>query len=285
MMCQAIGSAGHFRMRAIIISISSDIGAALGQHWIKKGWEVAGTYRTESAEVERLKAAGAEMAQADFARPDSIDTACARLGGKENEWDVLVICPASQKPVGLFEETDFDEWDFSIKLNFVNLMRCLKAFLPSRRSGQGATPTVITWAGGGTNGATTRCSAYTVSKIAQIKMMELLDAELPDVKLTNLGPGWVRTKIHGEVLEAGSRAGENLSRTRDHIESGEWTPMESVLWCCDWVVAQPKEIVSGRNFSIAHDSWGESQLEDQLKNDSNMYKLRRSGNNWEYYGK
>ena len=284
-MCLGIGLAGHFKMRAIIISISSDIGTALGTHWLQMGWQVAGTFRTESSEVERLRAAGASMVWADFTQPDSIEEACMQLACEDKEWDVLVICPASQRPIGLFEDTEFEDWDQSIRLNFVNQMRCLKHLLPRRRSRhEAAMPTVISWAGGGTNGATTRCSGYTVSKIAQIKMMELLDAELSDVKLAILGPGWVRTKIHEEILEADSNAGENLTRTRDRIENGDWTPMKSVVDCCDWVISQPKEVVSGRNFSIAHDSWGDTHLEAQLKEDQNMYKLRRSGNNWNQDG-
>ena len=37
-------------------------------------------------------------------------------------------------------------------------------------------------------------------------MCELLDAEVPDVKFVILGPGWVRTKIHDAVLQAGKIA-------------------------------------------------------------------------------
>ena len=40
---------------AIIVSASSDIGAALAARWLKDGWQIYGTYRTRSADVNKLK--------------------------------------------------------------------------------------------------------------------------------------------------------------------------------------------------------------------------------------
>lgn len=40
---------------AIIISASSDIGYAMCQRWISRGWRIYGTYRTLSHNVEKLR--------------------------------------------------------------------------------------------------------------------------------------------------------------------------------------------------------------------------------------
>ena len=53
--------------------------------------------------------------------------------------------------------------------------------------------------------------------------------------------------------------------------------------CIDWLCEQPKDLVSGRNFSIVFDPWRANkrqQLIKKLKQDINMYKLRREGNNY-----
>ena len=39
---------------AIIISASSDIGTAMSQRWLARGWNVSGTYRTKSQAVDEL---------------------------------------------------------------------------------------------------------------------------------------------------------------------------------------------------------------------------------------
>jgi hypothetical protein len=51
-----------------------------------------------------------------------------------------------------------------------------------------------------------------------------------------------------------------------------------VLDCCDWVIEAPREIVSGRNFSVVFDAWDDQSLAAILRSDPNMYKLRRAGN-------
>ena len=60
--------------------------------------------------------------------------------------------------------------------------------------------------------------------------------------------------------------------------------MERVIECCDWLVSAEREYVSGRNFSLVHDTWGSDHLNELLKTNSNMYKLRREGNNMNNIG-
>lgn len=141
-------------------------------------------------------------------------------------------------------------------------------------------PSVLLFAGGGTNNATVNYSAYTISKIASIKMCELLDAEIADTRFVIVGPGWVKTKIHQATLAAGEKlAGANYQKTIFKMASNECTPMDEVMDCCEWLFNSPRELVSGRNFSTVFDKWGSPELQIALAKDLNMYKLRRYGNN------
>ena len=137
---------------------------------------------------------------------------------------------------------------------------------------------MILFAGGGTNNATERYSAYTVSKIASIKICELLDFENYDYSFSCIGPGWVESKIHNATLKAGAKAGSNYDKTLKMREEKLMNPIEDVIECCNWVIAKEKNIVGGRNFSVVHDAWRKSNLEKYLLNDTNIYKLRRYGN-------
>ena len=158
--------------------------------------------------------------------------------------------------------------------------RLLRKVLESRNLSTPHPPVVLMFAGGGTNSATVRYSAYTISKIACIKMCELLDAEVRDTTFTILGPGWVDTKIHEATLRAGEEnAGENLSKTRSMLEDGKCNPMSRVIECCDWIVNAPKEVVGGRNFSLAHDPWDSNAI-SCIENDPDLFRLRRFGNNF-----
>ena len=259
----------------LILSISSDIGTALAEEWNRDGIEVIGTYRTWSDNCKKLKELGIQLIQCDFTDKKSVESAISS-SVQISHWNVLVLAAGDQNPIGLFRDVVFDDWEKSVNANFMGMLRFLHIALNQQRNSENRT--VIMFAGGGTNNATERYSAYTVSKIASIKMCELLDYELSDTKFTILGPGWVRTKIHSSTLESSINAGENYQRTLAKLASNDLSPVENVIACCNWVIAQPKEVVGGRNFSVVHDSWKSDGLVAALKLDSNIYKLRRFAN-------
>jgi len=266
------------KSRAIILSISSDVGTALARRWLSRGWEVAGTYRTNSATLDPLRDAGAWLLRCDLADSASVGEACRQLCDQFSGWDAIVLCPGMLEPVGSFADCDFDTWEESLRVNLTAPLRVLHGVLPARRRESELGPCVLFFAGGGTNNAPPNYSAYTTSKIALIKACELLDAEIPDTRFVILGTGWVKTKIHEATLRAGPRAGDNYQRTVDKLGGDTCTPMVRVLDFCDWALQAPRAVVSGRNFSVPHDRWGAPELNEWLIGDPHAYKLRRSGN-------
>jgi NAD(P)-dependent dehydrogenase (short-subunit alcohol dehydrogenase family) len=262
----------------VLISVSSDIGTAIAWRFLSRGWAVSGTYRTKSDNVSRLDAAGAGLHLCDLTDTASILNASTAIA-RSRQWDVLVLCPGTLKPISPFASCNFTEWENSLHTNFTRQLAFVHHLLPCRNLSGGTPPTVLFFAGGGTNNATVNYSAYTISKIALIKMCELLDAEILDTKFTIIGPGWVNTKIHKETLAAGTcGAGGNYANTLKKLERQDCTIIEQVVDNCDWVVNAPKEVVGGRNFSTVFDRWGSAELETALRNDHDMYKLRRHGN-------
>lgn len=262
----------------IIAAISSDIGLAMADRWLNYGWRIFGTYRQHSPRLAALEKRDAVLVPCDFSHKDSVREAASRLLGLVAGWDVLVLGAGAMEPIGPFRECVFDAWTGSVEANFVNPLRLLHELLPAHRKGAPLEPLVLMFAGGGANSAPVNYSAYTVSKIALTKMCELLDAEQPDLRHVIIGPGWVRTKIHEETLRAGARAGSALEATQRRLAEENFTPMQEVLDCCDWVVSAPRSVIGGRNISVAFDRWGSRELDNLLASDPEIYKLRRAGN-------
>ena len=265
---------------AIVIAASSDIGANLCKHWRGKGWKVAGTFRSASPNVEELQRThNVELFPCDLLNPDSIKNSCSALANTCPNWDVLTFAPGLQDPIGFFEQVDFEKWEQGVNVNLLKPLEILHRLLPYRNREK--KPTVLFFAGGGTNNAVVRYSSYTLSKIALIKMCELLDAEMPDTRFVIVGPGWVKTKIHVSTVNAKEAAGANFHRTLEKFQKGDWIPMEKVVECCTYLVTTPCDAISGRNFSVASDSWGTIDLEQALISNPEMYKLKRHLNDWE----
>ncbi len=259
---------------AIIISASSDIGTSLSKHWLQN-MQIFGTYRTYSQHVANLQTEGMKLVHCDLSKRHSVLSACTALRDLCPRWDVLVLCPGLQDPIGPFVDTEFSLWEESIMVNFIGQLRIVRELLPYRRLDGPSEPLVLMFAGGGPNKATVNYSAYAASKVALIKMCELLDAEMNDTRFIIVNPGWVKTKAHEAMLRAGLKAGEDYVRTVEKFNTNDWTPMEDVVQCCDWALEAPRSLVGGRYLGVSFDQWGSEAFKQRLLKDTNLCKLRR----------
>ena len=144
------------------------------------------------------------------------------------------------QPLGKFGDCDIDEWSRGVEANFTGPLRFLHKSMTVRNM-QNTQPTVIFFAGGGTNSSPKNVSSYTTSKIALIKAVELLDEEYADTKFTILGPGWINTKIHEEVLNSRFATSESKLETKRRLSQNDFNNMTSVVEFCDWLVQSPKK--------------------------------------------
>jgi NAD(P)-dependent dehydrogenase (short-subunit alcohol dehydrogenase family) len=211
----------------IIISASSDIGAAMTKRWLARDWKVFGTFRTKSPAAKELMAAGAKLFYCDVSRESSIRAACRELRKACPSWNALILAPGTQEPVGAFAKSNFNKWEESVRVNFTSQMRIVHELLPSRNKKARVGPCVLFFAGGGTNNAPVNYSAYVISKIALIKMCELLDAEVPDTRFAIVGPGWVKTKIHQATLKAPITARPSTNWQARSVP--QWKPFLTIL--------------------------------------------------------
>lgn len=263
--------------KAFFVSISSDIASYIALKLLRSGTKVNGTFRSATERTEELQAEGAVLYQLNCNSKESINDLFAdkTIG---QDWDLLMISPATMNPINQFQLCDWDEWEASYSLNSLRQFQILHAMMP-RRNRQ-IYPLVFMWSGPGTNDAPVNYTAEITAKIAQIKMCELLDKECEDIRFIIVGPGWVNTKAHKETLAAKSFAGTNYERTLVKINSGETTGFSTIYEFFTWAWLREKSIISGRNFSIRGDIWGTKELNDYLKGSENSFKLRRFDNDW-----
>jgi short-subunit dehydrogenase len=260
-----------------IVSVSSDIGEQLALNYLRRGFRVAGTYRTRlpARLDEQPRFSGMKC---DVSQPDAGPAIQSFLETVAFRWRIFISCVGQLSPVGLFFENDFESWAQSVEVNGVAQLRALHAARPFQREGLCH---VVFFAGGGTNNPFRYYSAYCLGKIALIKMCELLDDENPDLNVFIVGTGWVRTKIHEQTISAGSRAGTNFETTKAFMEqNAAGTSYADIVEMIQWGIDQGKLVASGRNFSVVHDGWREESdaLAASLLADSSKFKLRRQGN-------
>lgn len=264
----------HSRI-TIVFAVSSDIGFAIASARLEAGWLVFGTYRHWDSKLNSLISKGAQLYRLDMIDQQQVEVTTDKIKKQISKWDECIVASGSLEPIETFSSVDINEWINSINTNFTSQLIAIRRLLDHRADNA----LLVVFAGGGTNGVSDDFSAYTVSKIALIKMVELIDSELPDLNVISVGPGWVKTKIHEQTLlcsEAGKSAKDETVR---RLESDEFVDMQEIVRFFDWLWTQDKSMLSGRNLSIANDGWRQKNFSEYLSRNLDFGKLRRFGNN------
>jgi len=265
----------------LLISITSDIGTALATRYASEGFTVVGTYRSTKQLNKLTNIPNCRLFSCDINDRQSVARFTKEYVELGLPWDTFISLPASPLPLKAFFRCDFDDWAGSIHINSIEQLRVLHQLYPFRNKEQ--VSNVVFFAAGGVNNAVVNFSALTVSKIMLIKMCEFLDAENEDLNIFIVGPGWTKTKTHHLILEHVDRTDERYQKTINFMENEEGTSMDDIYGCIKWLCEQGKEVSSGRNFSVVNDKWKgqpSTKLASELRSDSNMYKLRRSKNDF-----
>jgi len=220
---------------------------------------VIGTYNNKTKIINELKKKGVVLYKLDLKNKKKVDMVAKKILSKSKNWDYLVSATGSLEPISSILKSNIDKWESSIYINCLGQIRFLKNLLIKNKKKR----KILFFAGGGTNNAIKNYSAYTLSKILLIKFVELLDFEEKLINVGILGPGYIETKLHKKKINNKENQKKKLNK---------------VIKFVNWFFLKSKKIVSGRNFSLINDEWGSKKLDNLLKKNQDLYKLRRFGN-------
>jgi len=264
----------------LIVGISSDIGLSLANNLVEQGFRVSGTYRRKSTELKIIESELHNLFEVDVGNQQSLNLFEQKINEAQSPWDYIICCPATLEPIGDFLSTDFMTWKKSFDINLFGPLDIVKRAL-LRRNNSKELCRVIFFAGGGVNGVTPNLSAYTIAKIALIKTVELLESEIKECNFVIVGPGWVRTKIHDEVIMSADPMTHTYQETERRLSEDDFIPMNRVVNYVKRLMTAPSELIGGRNFSVVQDDLDNDLLIRRLADDGDAFKLRRAGNDWQ----
>ena len=256
---------------ALIAGIDSVIGELIASSLLNDAWKVLGTSRRD----ETIKTKSNSFF-CDFSDSKSIDKCVSSIIQFSPKIDLLILAVGVLDPIGKYHDVDFDKWEEGFYINCIGPLRFINKLLPSLKNQNKSM--VLTFAGGGINSSPERFFSYTLSKVSLTKSMELLAAEEPNVRFVSLGTGWIDTPIHKQTVRAGDSAGIVGSETKRRIQSNDFVDINEISKFVQWAYKEAPHAISGRNFSLKNDRWSTSELNDRLQGDSDLYKLRRYGN-------
>lgn len=260
----------NIKKNLLVLASTSDFSLNLSQKFYADGWNLYGVSRTQY-ENKLFK----KNFLCNFDNKDSVEKVSKLIIEHDIRFDLIINFVGTIEPIGLFSECDFDHWLSTCGINAFNPLRLIKNILNNQKE---LKSNIIFFSGAGTNDAAPNYSAYCLSKIILIKMTEILDEEYVNSTFTILGPGVVDTKIHNPTLRNKAKAANNLKKLQDYYDGKKsFTDYSEIYNFLNCILHSEKKAVGGRNFSVVYDNFN-SNLIKELLLDSDLYKLRRYGN-------
>ena len=269
---------------AIITGGSRGIGRAVAKAFLTEGANVAIAARS-GAELRstllELKELGAIIGtKTDVSDKDDVERLVSGTLAEYGSVDVLVNAAAVQSPMGLFIETEADEWLKNIMINLLGTALCCRYVLPIMVEAKKRNKTrgkIINFSGGGATSARPFFSAYAASKAAVVRFTETVSEEVREfgIDVNAVAPGEVNTGMLEEVINAGQRVGSEESRKALERKLAGGVPPELAAELVVFLSSGDSDGITGKLISARWDPYTDDDFTDALRNDRDIASLRR----------
>ncbi len=246
---------------AVITGAGRGIGRAIALAYAREGAKLALAARSEP-ELEEAVAAVLELGGQAIAVPTDVtsQTDTERLAEAAVERfgriDVLVNNAGISGPIGPLQDNEIDEWVDTINVNLTGTFLVCRAVIPVMlRQGGGR---IINLSGAGAANAWSNMSAYCSSKVAVVRLTEVLAQELEGKRITvnALGPGSVHTTMWDKMTEDAAQAGAAfIHETGLRVTSGGGASIDECAELAVWLASGESGALTGRLISAATDDF------------------------------
>ncbi len=246
---------------AVITGAGRGIGRAIALAYAREGARLALASRSES-ELEHAVVAVSEIGAEAIAVPTDVTSQAdtERLSQATVERfgriDVLVNNAGISGPIGPLQDNDIAEWVDTINVNLTGTFLVCRAVIPVMLEQGGGR--IINLSGAGAANAWSNMSAYCSSKVAVVRLTEVLAQELEGqgISVNALGPGSVHTSMWEKMTEQAAEAGADfIHGLGQRVLSGGGAPIDDCAELAVWLASGESGALSGRLISAAADDF------------------------------
>ena len=246
---------------AVITGAGRGIGRAIALAYAREGAKLALAARNEE-ELEQSVAAVSEIGgeavafRTDVTSQVGTERLARRTVERFGRIDVLVNNAGTSGPIGPLQDNDIAEWVDTINVNLTGTFLVCRAVIPVML-GQGGGK-IINLSGAGVANAWSNMSAYCASKVAVVRMTEVLAQELEGKGITvnALGPGSVHTSMWEKMTDQAADAGaEFIHELGQRVLSGGGASIDDCAELAVWLASEESGSLTGRVISAAADDF------------------------------
>jgi len=269
--------------KALITGASQGLGAAIAEHFLAEGANVALCSRNAAelaAQHKHLAAAyGADRVlakPADISSTSDVDALFEEAQSCFGRLDILVNNAGVYGPMGSIDAVDWDEWVQAIAINLTGTVYCARkaaTIFKAQRYGK-----IVILSGGGATSPLPGISAYAASKAAVVRFTETLALELREwnIDVNAVAPGALMTRLTDQLIAAGpERVGAAFHARMVKLKQEGGTPLTLGAAMCGYLASAESDGLTGRLLAAQWDPWPFSEDHRKEIADSDIYTLRR----------
>ena len=178
----------------LLIGASRGIGLALTRQYLDEGWRVIATARSDEG-LSSLKALGAQTLRVDVAKPSSNSGLSWQLDGEKIDLAIYVAGAMDRNSAST--PPTRDSFDAVMHTNVMGAMQVIPQIVPMVQETHGVIACISSIMGSMQETTSGNAALYRVSKAALNMVVRCTQAELPDVTVLAIHPGWVQTDMGG----------------------------------------------------------------------------------------
>ena len=246
---------------AVITGAGRGIGRAIALAYAREGAQLALAARSES-ELEQTVASVSELGAEAIAVPTDItsqghtERLAQAVVERFGRIDVLVNNAGISGPIGPLQDNDIAEWVDTINVNLTGTFLVCRAVIPVMLEQGGGR--IINLSGAGVANAWSNMSAYCSSKVAVVRLTEVLAQELEGkgIFVNALGPGSVHTSMWEKMTEQAAEAGADfIHGLGQRVLSGGGASIDDCAELAVWLASDESGTLTGRIISAAADDF------------------------------
>lgn len=268
---------------ALVTGASHGLGFAIARAYLDAGASVFLCAREETplenAWRELATAHGEDRVAAaagDISLPDDVDRIVTRALETFAPIQVLVNNAGIQGPIGRIDDVDWDEWEYTVRVNLLGSVLCCRAILPHFvANGYGK---IVQLSGGGATSPRPLFGAYAASKAAIVRFIETLAEEVREMGIdaNSVAPGALNTRLLEQIVHAGAgRLDERIYESTVETLRQGGTPLELAARLVVFLGSAVSDGISGKIISAPWDPWKTLAERKHDLASSDVYTLRR----------
>ena len=268
---------------AVITGAGRGIGRAIAVAYAKEGATLVLAARNvselkETTSIVEKLGSSPVIVPTDVTRQDQVNELVHTVLKNHLKIDILVNNAGIAGPLGPIETNDVADWLETVNVNLIGTFLCCHAVIPGMiRQGGGK---IINLAGAGAVNAWPNMSAYCSSKVAVVRLTEVLALELENYRImvNALSPGSVHTKMWDEMTVAAAEVGAAaIHETGLRVTSGGGASIDDCAELAVFLASEASGQLSGRLVSSVTDDFRSISSKIPAIMASDAYTLRRVG--------